>query len=57
MNQNKAMCTYCAKWFPADEMKLLPDDPNNVYPYCPKCFPEVLTAHRNLPWNKKRGLH
>lgn len=48
------MCTYCAKWFPEEQMKQLPDDERNKdNRYCPKCYPGVLEAHKNLPWNRK----
>jgi ribosomal protein S27AE len=49
------MCTYCAKWFPEEQMKQLPNDERNKdNRYCPKCYPEVLSAHNNLPWNRQR---
>jgi len=50
----KIMCIYCAKWFDPEEveMKAIPgDDPRQKY--CPKHYPEVLAAHKNLPWNRK----
>lgn len=52
MNEDKDMCTYCAKWFPKNEMKCI-EDPRLMY--CHKCYPEVYAAYLNLPWNRKHA--
>jgi hypothetical protein len=45
-------CTYC--WQKSDNLKPLPlelkgDDRER---FCPNCYPSVLKAVKNLPWNK-----
>ncbi|MDP1383347.1 hypothetical protein ACQKGA_23700 [Priestia megaterium] len=49
---DEEMCAYCAKWFPRSKMKQLPDEYPNWY--YPACYPEVLAAHRKLPWIRRR---
>lgn len=46
------MCSYCAKWFPEEVMRQIPDEYDNWY--CPDCYPVVLKANWNLPWNRGR---
>ncbi|WP_177177282.1 hypothetical protein [Bacillus sp. MUM 116] len=50
--EKKMSAYYCAKQYPIEEMKQLPDEYPNWY--YPECYPEVLEAHCKLPWNWKR---
>lgn len=52
---NLETCSYCAKRVDKNTLKPLPNDDNPELErkYCERCYPEVVAADRNLPWNKK----
>lgn len=52
ITMTRKMCAYCAKWFPKEIMKQIPDEYDNWY--CPDCYPVVLKAHWNLLWNRNK---
>ena len=49
-------CLYCMRTGKAKSLKPLPKhlDKEQVGHYCPRCYPEVLEATRNLPWNRNK---
>lgn len=47
------MCTYCAKWFPKDEMIPAYEEGHDyILFYCERCEPIVKADTRNMTWIK-----
>lgn len=49
----RTMCIYCGKWFPAKDMVFMREKgKTRILYYCMPCYPEVKSNINTLPWKE-----
>lgn len=52
--EKRKMCIYCGRWYPADQVKPIPEDDQKGNEYCIHHWEEVRREIKNLPWNRNK---